>query len=95
MRLYVGNLSYDTSEDDLRQMFGKFGEVESVNVIIDRDTGRSKGFGFIDMPNDKQAKEAILALNGSELEGRTIKVSEAKPQERREGPRRAFGGGRR
>lgn len=95
MRLYVGNLSYDTTEDELRQMFGKFGEVESVNVITDRDTGRSKGFGFLDMPNDKQAKEAILALNGSELEGRTIKVSEAKPQERREGPRRAFGGGRR
>ncbi|NCO66118.1 MAG: RNA-binding protein [Candidatus Aquicultor secundus] len=95
MRLYVGNLSYTTDEATLQKLFSKHGDVESVNVIIDRDTGRSKGFGFIDMPNDKQAKEAILALNGSEIEGRTIKVSEAKPQERREGPRRAFGGGRR
>jgi len=91
----VGNLSYTTDEATLQKLFSKHGDVESVNVIIDRDTGRSKGFGFIDMPNDKQAKEAILALNGSEIEGRTIKVSEAKPQERREGPRRAFGGGRR
>lgn len=91
----MGNLSYTTDEATLQKLFSKHGDVESVNVIIDRDTGRSKGFGFIDMPNDKQAKEAILALNGSEIEGRTIKVSEAKPQERREGPRRAFGGGRR
>lgn len=95
MRLYVGNLSYTTEEETLRALFGQYGEVESVNVIVDRDTGRSKGFGFVDMPNEKQAKEAILALNGREVEGRTLKVSEAKPQERREGPRRAFGGGRR
>jgi RNA recognition motif-containing protein len=94
MRIYVGNLTFETSEDTLREVFGQYGEVESVNIITDRDTGRSKGFGFVDMPNESQAKEAILALNGSELEGRTIKVSEAKPKERREGRRRAFGGGR-
>lgn len=94
MRLYVGNLSFKTSEEDLRQLFGNYGDVESVNIITERETGRSKGFAFIDMPNDKQAKEAIIALNGSEFGGRTLKVSEAKPQERREGRRRAFGGGR-
>lgn len=94
MRLYVGNLSFETDEDTLRRIFGEHGEVESVNIITDRDTGRSKGFGFIDMTNDVEAKSAILALNGSELDGRTIKVSEAKPRERREGGRRAFGGGR-
>jgi len=94
MRLYVGNLSFETNEDDLRELFGKYGDVESVNIITERETGRSKGFGFIDMPNEKQAKEAIIGLNGSELAGRTIKVSEARPQERREGSRRAFGGGR-
>lgn len=93
MRLYVGNLAFETDEDGLRKLFGKYGEVESVNIITDRDTGRSKGFGFIEMPNATQAKSAILALNGSEVDGRTIKVSEAKPRERREG-RRAFGGGR-
>lgn len=93
MRLYVGNLAFETSEDTLRKIFGKYGEVESVNIITDRATGRSKGFGFVEMPNTGQAKSAILALNGSELDGRRIKVSEAKPQERREGRRRAFGGG--
>jgi RNA recognition motif-containing protein len=93
MRLYVGNLAFETSEDDLRKLFGQFGDVESADIIVDRDTGRSKGFGFIEMPNPTQAKAAILALNGSELHGRTIKASEAKPQERREGGRRAFGGG--
>ncbi len=95
MRLYVGNLAYETSEDALKKLFGQYGEVTSVNVITDRDTGRSKGFGFIEMPNAGEAKQAMLALNGSELDGRNIKVSEAKPQERREGRRRAFGGGRR
>jgi RNA recognition motif-containing protein len=95
MRLYVGNLAYETNEEKLREIFSKHGDVESVNIIIDRDTGRSKGFGFIEMPKASQAKEAILALNRTELDGRTINVSEAKPQERREGGRRAFGGGRR
>jgi len=93
MRLYVGNLSFETDESALKKAFEQHGEVESVKIITDRDTGRSKGFGFVEMPNDKEAKAAILALNGSELGGRTIKVSEAKPQERREGRRRAFGGG--
>jgi len=94
MRLYVGNLPFKSSEEDLRQLFGNYGDVESVNIITERETGRSKGFAFIDMPNDKEAKEAIIGLNGSELDGRTLKVSEARPQERREGGRRAFGGGR-
>jgi len=90
MKLYVGNLAYKTDEDTLRQAFGQYGEVESVNIIVDRDTGRSKGFGFVEMPDDEQAKAAIEALNGSELDGRTLKVSESKPKERQ--PR---GGGRR
>lgn len=94
MRLYIGNLAFETSEETLRNIFSKYGEVESVDIIIDRATGRSKGFGFVEMPKPSQAKEAILALNGSELDGRSIKVSEAKPRERREGGRRAFGGRR-
>lgn len=95
MKLYVGNIAYTTSEETLRKTFEQFGEVDSVNIIIDRDTGRSKGFGFIEMPNNDQARAAMDALNGTELEGRSIKVSEAKPQERRERGRRGFGGGRR
>jgi len=94
MKLYVGNLSYGTDEDALRQTFSQHGDVESVNIIVDRDTGRSKGFGFVEMPDDEQAKAAIEALNGAELDGRTLKVSESKPKERQ--PRGGFrGGGRR
>lgn len=95
MRLYAGNLGYNINEDALRKLFSKYGEVTSVSIITDRDTRRSKGFAFVEMPNTAQAKQAMLALNGSELDGRTIKVNEAKPQERREGGRRAAGGGRR
>ncbi|MCD6119293.1 RNA-binding protein [bacterium] len=92
MNIYVGNLSYDCSEDDLRMAFSVHGEVESARIITDRDTRRSKGFGFVEMPDDDQARAAINALNGTELVGRTIKVNEARPREDRGG--RGGGGGR-
>lgn len=94
MKIYVGNLSYDTTEDGLREKFSEFGSIESVNLITDRDTGRSKGFAFIEMTSNDEAKAAIDALDGTELDGRNIKVSEAKPQERRAGGGRGFGGPR-
>lgn len=95
MKLYVGNMAYKTDEDALRQAFGQYGEIESVNIIVDRDTGRSKGFGFVEMPDDEQAKAAIEALNGTELDGRTLKVSESKPKERQPRGSGFRGGGRR
>ena len=95
MKIYVGNMSFDVSEDDLRKAFEAHGQVDSVNIITDRDTGRPKGFGFIEMSNDTEAKAAIEALNDKELKGRTISVSVARP--RTEGRRGGggFGGGRR
>lgn len=95
MKIYVGNLSYQTDEETLRKTFSQYGDVETVNVIIDRETGRSKGFGFVEMPNDDQAKAAIDSLNGTELEGRTIKVSESRPKEQRPGGGRGMRGPRR
>jgi cold-inducible RNA-binding protein len=92
MKVYVGNLSYRTDESTLRKAFENFGEVDTVNIIIDRETGRSKGFAFVEIPSDEQAKAAMDALNGSELDGRAIKVSESRPRER--GGGRAFGGAR-
>ncbi len=83
MNIYVGNLAYGVTEEQLRGAFVKFGNVTRVNVIIDRETGRSKGFGFVEMPDDSAAHAAIKGLNGVELEGRSLKVSEARPQERR------------
>lgn len=79
-KLYVGDLSYDTSESQLREMFEQAGTVESVVVITDRGTGRSKGFGFVEMSSDAEAKEAINRFNGQELDGREIKVDEARPK---------------
>ncbi len=79
-KLYVGNLSYNTSADALRTLFGEYGEVESVNLITDRDTGRSKGFGFVEMSTDQGAQAAITALNGKSVDDREIKVDRAKPQ---------------
>jgi len=91
MNIYVGNLSYDCSEEDLRTAFSAHGGVDSARLITDRDTGRSKGFGFVEMPDDGEATAAINALNGTEMMGRTIKVNEARPREER--PRRGGGGG--
>lgn len=84
-KLYVGNLSYDVSSSDLEQMFAPHGSVDSATIIADRDTGRSKGFGFVEMGSDEEAQAAIDALNGTNQGGRDIKVNEAKPQERRSG----------
>ncbi len=90
-KLYVGNLSYNTTEAQLREAFAAVGEVESVSLITDRDTGRSKGFAFIEMTNEAEAKSAIETLNGTEVDGRTINVSEARPREDRGGSRGGFG----
>ena len=85
MNIYVGNLSYNTTEGDLRGAFESHGEVVSAAVISDRDSGRSKGFGFIEMADNQQAKAAISALDGSDLDGRQIKVNEARPKAERSG----------
>ena len=90
-KLYVGNLSYDTSSSDLEQLFNQHGQVTSAQVINDRDTGRSKGFGFVEMASDEEAQAAIAALNGQEVDGRALTVNEAKPREDR--PRGGGGGG--
>lgn len=82
-KLYVGNLSYSVTSDALEQMFVEFGEVRSAQVIQDRDTGRSKGFGFVEMADDNAAREAIAALNDKELDGRRLTVNEARPREER------------
>jgi len=89
MNIYVGNLAYSVTEDELRSAFGEFGEVSSVNLIIDRDSGQSKGFGFVEMPDGGAAETAIKSLNGKPLNGRNLKVNEAKPREQRppRGPR--------
>jgi RNA recognition motif-containing protein len=89
MNIYVGNLAYSVTEDELRNAFSEFGEVSSVNLIIDRGTGQSKGFGFVEMSDNSEADEAIKALNGVPLNGRSIKVNQAKPREQRpaRGPR--------
>jgi RNA recognition motif-containing protein len=89
-KLYVGNLSYDTSDADLEAMFAAHGTVQSAQVIMDRETGRSKGFGFVEMGSDQEAQDAIAALNGQMVGGRSLTVNEAKPKEDRGGG----GGGR-
>jgi len=83
VNIYVGNLSYDTRDDDLEQLFGAFGRVDSARVIIDRDTNRSKGFGFVEMENKDEAEQAISELNGKNFMGRDVKVNEARPRESR------------
>jgi len=90
MNLYVGNLPFNTTETDLRTAFSAHGEVDDVRLITDRDSGRSKGFGFVEMPNDNEARAAMAALNGTEMADRTIKVNEARPREER--PQRSGGG---
>jgi RNA recognition motif-containing protein len=93
MNIYVGNLSYQFTDDELRTAFEAHGAVDSAKIIMDRDTGRSKGFVFVEMPNDDEARAAIEALNGSELGGRNVKVNEARPRQDR-GGRGGFRGGR-
>lgn len=91
MEIYVGNLAYATTDDGLKAAFAQFGEVTAVRVVTDRMTGRSKGFGFVTMPDAAQAQAAIDALNGHELDGRTVRVNESQPRPREE---RGFGGDR-
>ena len=93
MRIYVGNLSYDVNEDELTQEFSAYGEVTSVTIPRDKPSGRSKGFGFVDMPNQTEAEAAIAAENGKSIKGRPVTVSEARP--RPEGAGRFGGGDRR
>lgn len=92
-RLYVGSLSYYTTEQALEDFFAQVGQVESVRIVTDRETGRAKGFGFVEMVNEEDAQRAITTLNNAELDGRTLVVNEAKPQERREGGGGGYGGG--
>jgi len=80
MNIFVGNLSYSASEQNIRDMFEEHGVVDSVSIITDRYTGRSRGFGFVEMPNDDEAKAAIAAINGTDLDGRTLNVNEARPK---------------
>lgn len=91
-KLYVGNLSYSVDDGALEQMFAAHGAVRSAQVIMDRDTGRSKGFGFVEMSNDQEALAAIAAMNGQQVEGRSLTVNEAKPRENRAGGRPGGGG---
>lgn len=93
MRIYVGNLSYNSAEEDVRQAFSSHGEVTEVNIITDKFTGKSKGFGFVEMPNKEQAEAAIAALNDTELQGMTLRVSEARPRTDRNDRRGGGGGG--
>ena len=93
-KLYVGNLAYGVRDSDLQDMFAAYGSVQSAQVIMDRDTGRSKGFGFVEMDSDQEAKAAIAGLNGKEVEGRTLTVNEARPREEGGGRRGGgYGGG--
>ncbi len=85
MKLYVGNLSFNTSSYDLEEMFGAVGTVESANVVEDRETGRSRGFGFVEMSSKEEGEKAIEEFNGKEIEGRSLTVNEAKPRENRAG----------
>ena len=93
-KLYVGNLTYGVTDSDLQRMFEAHGTVQSAQVIMDRDTGRSKGFGFVEMGSDQEAQAAITALNGKEVDGRSLTVNEARPKTEGGGGRGGSGGGR-
>ena len=80
MNIYVGNLSFGSTDEDLRQAFAAFGQVDSASVIMDRETGKSRGFGFVEMPNDNEGQTAIAELNGKDLDGRALKINEAQPK---------------
>jgi cold-inducible RNA-binding protein len=90
--IFVGNLDFNTSEDELRQIFEAYGQVDRVSIMTDRDTGRSRGFGFVEMSNAEDGEKAIAALNGSKLGGRTLNVNEARPKVERGGGGRDRGG---
>lgn len=94
-KLYVGNLSYETTDSDLSDLFSAHGTVQSAQVIKDRDTGRSKGFGFVEMGTSEQAQAAIAAVNGQQVDGRSLTVNEARPREERPSNGGGYGGGRR
>jgi RNA recognition motif-containing protein len=93
MNMYVSNLSFHTTDDDLRTLFSQFGSVSSAKVILDRDSGRSRGFAFVEMPSDAEAKAAMTGLNNKEIEGRAMSVSVAKERENRGGGKNSFSGG--
>jgi RNA recognition motif-containing protein len=95
MNIYVGNLSYEVTEKDLKEAFGVFGEVDTVRVLKDNYSGRSKGFGFVEMPNNADAQSAINDLNDKELKGRRLKVNKARPRTENRGSQGGYGGGRR
>ncbi len=97
--IFVGNLNFNTSEEQLRALFATYGQVDRVSILTDRDTGRSRGFGFVEMTNEAEAEKAIAALNGANLDGRTLNVNEARPKTDRAGTggrggRGGYGGGR-
>ncbi len=94
MKIYVGNLSYEVTEEDLKQSFEQFGQVESVAIITDKFTGKSKGFGFVEMASKAEGQSAIEGLNGKELKGRTLNVNEARPRTESRGGRGGYGDGR-
>ena len=93
MKIYVGNLSYEVTEEDLKQSFEQFGQVESVAIITDKFTGKSKGFGFVEMASKAEGQSAIDGLNGKELKGRTLNVNEARPRTESRGGGGGYGGG--
>jgi len=94
MKIYVGNLSYEVTEEDLGMALEQFGKVESVTIIKDKDSGQSKGFGFVEMPSKAEGQSAIEGLNGKELKGRALNVNEARPRTESRGSGRGYGGGR-
>ena len=94
MKIYVGNLAYEVTDHELRQAFEPYGQIESVDVITDRQTGRSKGFGFVEMPSQEEAKAAIEGLNDTEIMGRAVTVNEARPRKDNRGGGRRGGRGR-
>jgi RNA recognition motif-containing protein len=94
MRLYVGNLAYSVTNETLESLFAQYGAVKSAQVIMDRDTGRSKGFGFVEMADDNAARDAIKGLNETQQDGRPLTVNEARPREERSGGGGGYGGGR-
>jgi cold-inducible RNA-binding protein len=91
--LFVGNMSFQTTESDLRALFEPFGQITRVHIATDRETGRARGFAFVEMANDAEAAKAIAALDGKEVGGRNLKVNEARPREERSGPKGGSGGG--